>query len=391
MIDRRTALKHITLAPSFAVASIKSAHSGKVDVTQFIRDGEARPGGRELQLAVNASREWGVPAFIPAGCTVLLKNEPSIVLHSGSAIQGAGPSSVIAGLYDVPSPNCLIKNDWFRGSSGIHLSDFAIDRSGKGVEHGILLNGANSLTIERLSIYGRTRAISGAIAVSCVMNASRNIRVLSSSKIRVSSCSISDCGNFGVQLGRVAGAEICGNVFPKAFREAIGIEPEACDMADEVIICHNRIEAIAGVRQGSETGLIVLTRSSGASAIRHVSVHNNEIQQSDKPAAGTMPGIAVYGDINAVISRNYVRGVPGPGIQLGNLFKKTFGCGGSNLVVSGLTRNTEVIGNVIESCNSGLNKGPRGAAIYSRASEGVTVSGNRVIGGTHTADYSFDK
>jgi hypothetical protein len=386
MISRRGLLT----APSILLPALARAENDKVNVNSFLRDAASKPGGRELQMALEASAKTGKSAYIPAGCVVVLRDEQSVVLPTGSSLVGDGTRSVLTGVYTHKVTNCLLRTNWRNPVRNLVLRNFAIDRSGTGIEHGILLNGVDGLVVDRLSVSGVATAVSGILAVSSVLNATGNVSRLISRNILISNCYFNDCGNFGIQLGAVDGAIVRDCQFLRAFREAVGVEPEACDVASSISILRNRFSCLPDLRQGSETGVIVVTMTSGAAAIRKVYIAENTIEFGATSQGRVMPGIGLYGHIDALIEKNVIRNAAGPGIQLGNLFEQSSSCGPSASLVSGRLIGARVVDNQIDSPNMGRNVGGNGAAIYARGAQGTLIARNHVTGRLHTSDLVQD-
>lgn len=361
-----------------------------VNVNAFLRDAATRPGGRELQMALNISVKQGVAAYIPAGCTVVLRDEASVVLHSGASLIGEGASSILTGDYTRKVTNCLLRTDWDNPVQNLALRNFTIDRGGSGVEHGILLNGVNGLTIDRLHVFGISHAVSGILGISSVLNASGNAPRLTSRNILITNSQFDDCGNFGIQLGAVEGAIVRDCRFLRAYREAIGVEPEACDAASSISITGNSFQCLPGLKQGSETGVIVVTMTSGAASIRKIYIANNTIDFGATPKGKIMPGIGLYGQIDVVVEKNLIRNAAGPGIQLGNLFERASTCKSLARPVSGRLIGARVVDNQIVSPNMGRNAGGNGAAIYARGAQRTVIAGNRVTGKLQTSNLVQD-
>lgn len=386
MISRRGVLA----APCIMVPAIARAEGERVNVNSFLSDAATKPSGRELQMALDASAKRGLPAYIPAGCSVVLRDEPAAVLPSGASLVGDGATSVLTGAYTRKVTNCLLRTDWGSPVRNLALRNFAIDRSGVGVEHGVLLNGVDGLIVDRLIAFGASSAVSGILAISSVLNATGNAPRLPSRKILITNSQFNDCGNFGIQLGAVDGAIVRDCQFLRAYREAVGIEPEACDVASSISVIRNRFVCLPGLKQGSETGVIVVTMTSGAASIRKVYIAENTIEFGRAPSGKVMPGIGLYGHIDALVEKNVITNAAGPGIQLGNLFQKASLCGPSTGPISGRLVGARVVDNQIDSPNMGRNAGGNGAAIYARGARGTLIARNRVTGRLQTSSLIQD-
>jgi hypothetical protein len=386
MITRRTAFA----APYLMAPAVARAENASIDVNSFLRDAATRPGGRELQMALAASAKFGAPAHIPSGCTVILRNEPSVVLPSGATLTGQGRTSVIAGAYTRKMANCLLQNDWKVPVHNLSLRNFAIDRSGSGVEHGILLNGVNGLTIDGLHAFGASAAISGILGISSILNATSNVSRIVSRNVVISNSEFNDCGNFGIQLGAVDRVIVRDCRFLRAYREAVGVEPEACDTASSINILRNYFACLPNLNEGSQTGVIVVTMTSGGSLIRRVYIAKNTIDFGTTQQGKVMPGIGLYGSVDAVVEKNIIKNAAGPGIQLGNLFEKPNPCGPLGGLISGRLVGARVLDNQIDSPNMGRNVGGMGAAIYARGARNTLIAGNRITGNFHTSKLVQD-
>lgn len=318
-------------------------------------------------MALDASSRQKLPAYIPANCRVSI--DAPVVLGDGSSLEGEGSSSILTADFSGKAANCLIRNDWRKGNPGIRLANFAIDRAGPGIQHGILLNGVDGLVVDRLKVYGATKGIAGVLAISSIMNATGNAPRLLSRNVTVSGCQIDDCGNFGVQVGKVELVSISGNTFSRAFREAIGVEPEMCDTASQVSILQNKIQGSPNLSQGTQTGLIIATLTSGGAGITDLLIAKNTVVFSGARQGTFSPGIAIYGAMNAIIRENRISNSPGPGIQLGNAFRSTAWCGGVPRSFSGRTSGVTVTRNRITSSNAGRNFGAKAMAIFQAVEE----------------------
>jgi hypothetical protein len=386
MITRRAALA----APCFMVPAVARAENASINVNSFLRDAATRPGGRELQMALAASAKFSAPAYIPSGCTVILRDEPSVVLPSGATLTGEGRTSVIAGAYTRRMANCLLRNDWKTPVHNLSLRNFAIDRSGSGVEHGILFNGVNGLTIDGLHAFGASAAISGILGISSILNATGNVPRLTSRNVMISNSEFNDCGNFGIQLGAVDRVVVRDCRFLRAYREAVGVEPEACGAASSINILRNYFSCLPNLAQGSQTGVIVVTMTSGAASIKRIHIASNVIDFGFAQKGRVMPGIGLYGHIDAVIEKNIITNSSGPGIQLGNIFEKSVSCEAVSNLISGRLIGARIVDNQINSPNMGRNIGGMGAAIYARGARDNLISRNRVTGNLHTSRFIQD-
>jgi hypothetical protein len=286
--------------------------------------------------------------------------------------------------------NCLLRNDWKNPVYNLSLRNFAIDRSGLGVEHGILLNGVDGLTIDGLHAFGAPAEISGILAISSVLNATANVPRLTSHNVVISNSEFNDCANFGIQLGAVNGAIVRDCRFLRAYREAVGVEPEACDAASSINILRNYFTCLPNLDRGSRTGVIIVTMTSGAASIRKVYIAENIIDFSAAEQNNVMPGIGLYGQVDAVVEKNIIRNSAGPGIQLGNIFEIPSPCGSRDRLISGRLVGARVLDNQIESPNRGRNVGGMGAAIYARGARHTIVERNRITGRFHTSDFAQD-
>jgi hypothetical protein len=315
---------------------------------------------RAIQNALNACNAAG-------GGTVQLlpsrsKVTTTITLKSNCALIGAGMGvSIIAPVFSASPRNRVIDNDWVNGNSNILLRDFTIDRGGKNVQHGMLLNGINNLTIDRVEVTGFDSTTSGCLAISGVGPATRLI----SKNVRVTNSRFGNCDNFGVAVSYVLNAVIANNTFDDCYREAIGVEPEASCTAHGISITGNSFTTGTVPRGGSATGVIIITTTSGGK-VDGVAVAGNTIRNTAPTVGNANPGIAVLGGTGVSLASNVVNGTNGPCISIGNASRGTSG--------------VMIVANHLTGCGEGRLESFNQAGISLRRAMRCTLIGNYIEG-----------
>lgn len=268
----------------------------------------------DIQQAINdVSKNGGGTVFLPSG-TYQLKSK--IFLKSNVTLQGSGKATVIKGDFSkIGSP--LITNKVTVPLENVTLSNFRLDRTGTNTQHGILLGNATNFLAEKIEVYSNEDRPGGAIGISAfdvyAKYPSKNIRVKNSTFYYT--------GNFGVQFGNVKSGVVDNNDFYDGYREVIGVEPYGkSGVAQDIKIKGNFVFNKAVTENGTPTGKVIITNSSGGSAKR-ISIKENVIQE-DIASGNGLPGIAVYGASEVEISKNAVSNIGGSGILITSAYGK---------------------------------------------------------------------
>ncbi|MDF2056291.1 right-handed parallel beta-helix repeat-containing protein [Priestia megaterium] len=268
----------------------------------------------DIQQAINdVSENGGGTVFLPSG-TYQLKSK--IFLKSNVTLRGSGESTVIKGDFSkTGSP--LITNKVTVPLENVTLSNFRLDRTGINTQHGILLGNATNFLAEKIEVFSNEDRPGGAIGISAfdvyAKYPSKNIRVKNSTFYYT--------GNFGVQFGNVKSGVVENNDFYDGYREVIGVEPYGeSGVAQDIRIKGNFIFNKAVTVNGTPTGKVIITNSSGGSA-KKISIEENVIQE-DIASGNGLPGIAVYGASEVEISKNAVSNIGGSGILITSAYGK---------------------------------------------------------------------
>jgi hypothetical protein len=344
-----------SISPVFNVKTLYgAAGDGTTDDTTAVRN-----------AIVAASAAGGGIVYLPAGT---YKISGTLTLGSNMELRGAGIGATKIAPAFATATQRVVDNDWTNGNVSIGIRDLTIDRSGANVQHGILLNGVDGLTVDHVRISGMPSANAGCVSVSQVGPTTR----LESKNVRVTNCDFRDTSNYGVVFGYVTGAVISGCTFYNSYREAVGVEPVTGTVAQNITVTGNTIYGSA-TSAGSATGLLVITNSSGGT-FTSVTVSGNSIDGGPTAiASDASPGIFVQGATSGVtISGNTIRRTNGPGIATGAVGATTNG-----LVVSN---------NNVYTGNQGTNTTPNAAGIRVRQTTASVFTGNTISGAAFNAD-----
>lgn len=322
-----------------------------------------------IQDALTAAAVSGGTVFIPAGTYL---TTASLEVGSNTQVLGEGKDSIIAPAYSSTGPKPII-NDHANGNENITLRDFAVDKTGTNVEHGIMLNGVTNLLLDGIYVFGETGvAGAGAIAISSILPS--NVLHLVSTGVRVVNCHLTECGNYGVQVGFVKGCSIANN-YIQGYRELVGVEPEkytptaAISQAQNVSITGNVLKGSA-TSNGTATGMLIVTQASEGT-VAGVSVTGNTLYGPATTSSTGNPGILIDEGSGISVMGNSVTATEGPGIIIG--------ISGSGLTAAACS------GNNVNSCAT-YSTGAPGIAL--KEASGCVVVGNKISGSNHTYGIS---
>jgi hypothetical protein len=330
-----------------------------------------------IQSLIDAAASGGT-VLLPVGT---YKITAPLTLGDNITLEGEGRDSIIKPVFS-PVVNRAIQNDHVNGNENITLRNFALDRTGPGVEHGIMLNGVTNLLIDGVHVFGEPTvpSISGAILISSTITST--LAQIKSTGVRVVNCHITECGNYGIQCGHVENVVIAGN-YIQGYRELIGIEPENDYPSGAPVVTSARNISITGnvlkgssLINGSATGMLVVTEISGG-LVAGVTVSGNAIYGPATPAGSVatlaISGIYVSGTAGTVVADNLVTGTDGAGIHLGAL---------GTTVASAV-----VVGNAVIDCakQAAVGGDPvTNPGLKLRNAEGCIVSNNKFAGANHS-------
>lgn len=324
------------------------------------------------------SSSGGGEIRLPAGVITV---KSMIVLKSGVKIRGQGDSTVIKGVFDVPT-NRIITSPATALQTDIGLYDFCVDRTGANAQHGIILGGIHHLRISRVTVRGKSSAESGALGVS-VFNSYATIQ---SQDVVVEGCRIEQSNNFGIAFGNVKEGTIANNMFIDCYRECIGLEPWG-DGTPAFLNTHGIVENVSVVGNtihasehpdnhilGSVGPALYVGGASGGT-LRNCVVTGNTIRMSDNVSSNyygiTITGAPTKHCEGVIISDNSIYNASGAGIYAG--------------VLGSVTRDIKISGNLIH--NPSVS-GSRPAILFRNVTDSV-VSDNKVTGSTHS--YAFEE
>ena len=314
-----------------------------------------------IQAALDAAAAHlsGAELFFPAG--VYIVSAP-LVMGDNTIIRGVPFASVIRAVYAGSGAQCILKNDWANGNTGLGFQDITFDRSGAYGEHGILLNGVDGLYTRGLRIVGVPSVTSGGMGISSIGPPTR----LESKNLDIE-MHVSNGVNFGLQLGYVTNAVVRGT-FDDCYREAIGIEPEAGNFARNISVLGAACTTGATDASSSQTGVVVVTESSGGT-IEGVSIMGVTVRNTNAVAGNINNAFTVLGGKGVVFSGCVAQGMNGTGFTIGNALFPTDG-----VVLNG---------NAVLDCSAGGLAQSRGI-LLSNATH-TLVTGNVVKGSNHQA------
>ncbi|MEU2002078.1 hypothetical protein ACH47B_13400 [Rhodococcus sp. NPDC019627] len=322
-----------------------------------------------IQAKLDACKNAGGGiVFLPPG-TFLLNGSTGLIIGSNTKLIGSGRTSVLKPVYSSPT-NYVIRSDYSVLTTHIVLRDFAIDRSGANVQHGILFRNCDGILVDGLHCFGTPSTVGGFIniggfsAAPTVPPASEQCR-----NVRVVNCHMKGTDNFGIQFGGVVNGAIANNIAEDCYREVVGIEPGLGLVSENISVTGNNFGTGTTLVSGSTpTGVIVVTESSGGT-IRNVAVSGNTVYGEAAIASDQNPGIVVIGSQNVSVTGNTCRKLNGPGISVGHVTYQ------SSYVT--------VVGNTVKDCNQGGNTTPNACGIRSRNAIKCLFSGNFVSGAAH--------
>lgn len=361
-IDIDGAVSATAAADARAAIGVSGSHLFNVRDYGAVGDGTTNDV-TAIQAAIDAAvAAGGGQVYLPAGD---YKVANLITLYENIDLCGDGSGSVIRPVYPGPlnrviqmiaSVEAQVKN--------ISIRRLRLDRSDDNVQHGIYLNGVDNVLIDQVDFVGANTG-GGCIAVSGIMTSTD----LLSTNVRITNCVMRDSGNnFFIQAGHVDGFIMANNVAYDVDREVFGVEPEgASSSAKNVVIANNTIYGSAEIT-GSNTGLIIVTTSSGGS-VSGVTITGNVMRQAS-PYTDPNVGINVLGATDVTITGNVVYQMGSTGILIGN----------TDYPVSGAV----IQGNSVRDCC--LNDSSSGIGLVK--SSHCVVSGNYVYGANHTVGVS---
>lgn len=320
-----------------------------------------------IQGLLNAcAAAGGGTVWLPKG-TYLLNS--GLIIGANTTLMGVGRKSLLAPSY--PSAiNYVIRNDYTVFTENIILRDFAIDRSGPNVQHGILFRNVSNLLVDGLHCFGTPTTVGGFLNIGG-FSAAPTVAPATDQcyNVRVVNCYMKGTDNFGIQLGGVINATIAHNVAEDCYREVIGVEPGLGLVASNIAIGLNSLgTGTTSVAGSSTTGVLVITESSGGT-VRDIAVSTNTVYASTAIPGDANPGIAVYGCQNVALTGNTCRNLNGPGMSVGN--------------ASNQSSYINLTGNNVKDCNKGGNASPDACGMRLRNAIKCLVTGNWVSGALH--------
>lgn len=248
------------------------------------------------------------------------------------------------------------------------IRGLALDRSGALCSQAIQVENALHLLIDGVEIYGYNSG--GAVSISALIG-----YATPSEDVTVINCNVRESGVYGIVFGNVTGGLAENNIGTDCYREVLGVEP-VVGWAKDIAIRNN--EMVSGVEAvaGSQTGIFVITESSGG-WIDNVEAYGNYISASANIPGDINGGMTILGGSRVHIHHNTIERTSGGGVRIGNIEHRTEG--------------VLLEYNTITDCNQSQNISPHGAGVSLRNAFGCTVRNNTISGSllTHTVEETW--